>query len=159
VLHAIADLLEWRGEGKANAYRRAATAIQLLPEPIALMAESGRLTEIPGVGPSIAAKVAELLATGQIAYLEELRCELPAGVRALLDVPGIKLRLAYQLHDRLGIQSAQELAEAVIAGRIREIPGLGPREEEAIRQGLARVLPGPSGHATPDGVHLKEPKG
>src|SRR5437660_8589993 len=45
------------------------------------------LREIPGVGASIAAKIAEYLETGHIRALDELRQRIPAGVLELTRVP------------------------------------------------------------------------
>jgi DNA polymerase (family 10) len=99
------------------------------------------------VGASIAAKIAEYLATGRIAALDELRAKIPAGVLELTRVPGLGPKRALQLNHDLGVSSVDELAAAVKAGRLEGLAGFGARSEERIasgievyRQGRERVL-------------------
>lgn len=137
----IADLLEFRGDDpfKVRAYRRAADALDVLPESVEDLARRGALTKVPGVGKAIAAKVAELLATGQIAYLEELRRAVPPGVWDLTAVPGLGARTAYLLYTRLGIDSLDRLELAARQGDLRALPGMGPRKEADILASLQKL--------------------
>jgi hypothetical protein len=70
----------------------------------------GALTRVPGVGSSVAAKIAEYRRTGTIKAVDELRAKLPSGVRELAKVPGVGPKRALQLARELGITSASELA-------------------------------------------------
>jgi|GEM_PF-2801242 len=90
-LDEIADLLELMGNNRfrVGAYRNAATRIQSMPESVESVWRAGQLQEVPGIGPSIAAKVSEWLQTGGSRYLEVLRRLVPPGVRELLTVPGL----------------------------------------------------------------------
>lgn len=64
VLYDIADLLEIEGVGfKPRAYRKAAQTVETLSEDVAEIMERGELEELPGVGPSIAKKITELVET------------------------------------------------------------------------------------------------
>lgn len=139
--YEIADLLEFRGEDpfKVRAYRKAAEAVELLLQEIAEVARQGRLTAIPGIGRATSAKIKELLATGQIEYLEELRRAIPPGVRALTRVPGLGARSAALIYSRLGIDSLDRLELACRQGALRELPGFGPRKEAQILEGLTRL--------------------
>ena len=95
------------------------------------------LTAIPGVGKSIAGKIAEYQATGTIAALDELRGKVPPGVRELTKVPGLGPKRAMQLSKELGIASVAGLDEAVRQGRLRNLAGFGAKSEERILRGLA----------------------
>ena len=65
ILYEVADLLEIENvKFKPVAYRRAAHAIETLPEDIGRIAERGGLEEIPGVGTHIATKIREILGPG-----------------------------------------------------------------------------------------------
>jgi DNA polymerase (family 10) len=81
VFRELADLLEIRNENvfRIRAYRRAAETIDGLPEGLGQILDEGRLREIPGFGEAIAAKITELLSTGQLKTLERLRAELNQG--------------------------------------------------------------------------------
>lgn len=141
VLYQIADLLELKGDDpfKPRAYRKAGEAIEMLPEEVAAMAAENRLTSVPGIGKAIAEKVRELLATGSLAYLEELQRAVPPGVRDLLRVPGLGARTAQVLFSRLGIDSLDRLELAARQGELRDLPGMGVRKEAAVLEALAKL--------------------
>ncbi len=161
ILYEVADLLELEGVPfKPRAYRRAARAIEDCPTPIEDLAAEGRLTEIAGVGEAIAQKVAEIVATGRLAYHEELKAKLPVELRALTQVEGIGPKTARLLYEELGIRNLADLERAAAEGRIRNVRGLGEKTEQKIRRGLAetrgaekRVL---LGRAWPLARHLVE---
>lgn len=133
VLYEVADLLEIKGvRFKPHAYRRAAQAIETLPEDIADVTREGRLDEVPGVGKGIAEKVREVVETGGLAYLESLREELPEGVQELTRIEGIGPKKAIALSHELGIRTVDDLAAAAKAGRIRDLPGFGEKTEQNI---------------------------
>ena len=56
LLAEIAQSLELAGEDghRPRAYRRAARAVAIYPEPLELLAAEGRLRDVPGVGPALA---------------------------------------------------------------------------------------------------------
>lgn len=95
------------------------------------------LQAIPGVGAHIAAKVEELRSSGAIGELEDLRAQVPAGLRTLLDVPGLGPRRARQVYDELGIASLPELLQALHHRQLRRLPGWGPTSEENLRRAIA----------------------
>ena len=148
LLREYAELTQITGGDvfRARNYEKAARSVRGWGEDISRLDVKG-LRAIPGVGASIAAKIAEYLATGRIAALDELRAKIPAGVLELTRVPGLGPKRALQLNHDLGIQSVDELAAAVKAGRLEGLAGFGARSEERIasgievyRQGRERVL-------------------
>jgi len=148
LLREYAELTQITGGDvfRARNYEKAARSVRGYGEDISRLDAKG-LRAIPGVGASIAAKIAEYLATGRIAALDELRAKIPAGVLELTRVPGLGPKRALQLNHDLGIQSVDELAAAVKAGRLEGLAGFGARSEERIadgievyRQGRERVL-------------------
>jgi DNA polymerase (family 10) len=94
------------------------------------------LRAIPGVGASIAAKIAEYRDTGRIEALEELRARIPVGVLELTRVPGLGPKRALQLNRDLGVASVDDLAEAVTAGRLDGLAGFGARSAERMLAGI-----------------------
>jgi DNA polymerase (family 10) len=141
VLMDIAAALELKGENafRMRAYEDAARHIADMREDVETLANDKRLTEIPGVGPSIAEKIAGYLATGRSPYLEALLKEVPTGAFELLQVPGIGPSKANQLFRHLKITSIKELEQAAREHRIREVPGMGAKTEEAIAKELTRL--------------------
>ncbi|HEY8416737.1 MAG TPA: DNA polymerase/3'-5' exonuclease PolX [Limnochordales bacterium] len=141
ILEEIGDLLELQGENpfKVRAYRRAARSIELLPEDIETVWRRGELGQVEGVGKAIEAKIDEWLSTGSMRFYEELKQQLPPGLRELTRVPGVGPKLAHRLYQELGIGSLDQLEEACRAQRLRHIKGLGARTEENILRGIERL--------------------
>jgi DNA polymerase (family 10) len=148
LLREYAELTQITGGDvfRARNYEKAARSVRGWGEDISRLDAKG-LRAIPGVGASIAAKIAEYLATGHIAALDELRAKIPSGVLELTRVPGLGPKRALQLNHDLGVSSVDELAAAVQAGRLEGLAGFGARSEERIasgievyRQGRERVL-------------------
>ena len=110
VLFEIADLLDLQGVAfKPNAYRRAARNINALEEDINKIAAEGRLQDIPGVGEAMTKKIDELIATGELRYLSQLRSEVPPGLVEILKVPDVGPKTAMILYKELGISSVDGL--------------------------------------------------
>ncbi len=127
-------------------YEKAARSIRGWPEDVGQL-DLKALRAIPGVGASIAAKIAEFNSTGAIGALDELRARIPPGVLELTRVPGLGPKRAMQLSHELGVQSVDDLAAAIKAGRLDGLAGFGAKSEERIaagievyRQGRERVL-------------------
>ncbi|MFC5664199.1 DNA polymerase/3'-5' exonuclease PolX [Kitasatospora misakiensis] len=137
LLQEYADLISITGGDafRARAYEKSARAVGGHPEDIDGM-DVKALQQIPGVGKSTAEKIAEYLADGRIEALEKLRADIPAGVRAMMSVPGVGPKRALALYRDLGIASVDELAEAIRADRLSEVPGLGERSGEKILHGI-----------------------
>jgi DNA polymerase (family X) len=119
LLREYAELTQITGGDvfRARNYEKAARSVRGWGEDISHLDAKG-LKAIPGVGASIAAKIAEYLASGHIAALDELRAKIPAGVLELTRVPGLGPKRALQLNHDLGISSVDELAAAVQAGNL-----------------------------------------
>jgi DNA polymerase (family 10) len=138
ILYEVADLLELKDvKFKPVAYRRAAHGIETLVEDLARVAERDGLEELPGIGTHIATKLREILSTGKLRYLEELKQEVGPGVRDLADIGGIGPKKAIILHRELGIETPDQLEAAARSGKIRELAGFGEKSEANILQGIA----------------------
>ena len=137
LLREIRTLMEFAGEPffKFTAYERAAETIENAP-PLGELVADGRLTELPGVGKTIAGRIATIAATGTDPYLEELRARYPATILEVLAVPGVGMKTAQQLFERLGIGSLAALEEALANGALAGFPRLGPKSIENIRRGV-----------------------
>ncbi len=132
----LADLLEFQGANpfRVRAYRNAARLIRDLTEPIAGILADGqrKLTDLPGIGQDLAAKIETLVETGELPQLSELLAAVPPSVLTLLRVPGLGPKKAALLHSMLGITTLEELQAACEAGRVRELKGFGAKTEQAI---------------------------
>ena len=133
---------------RAAAYRRAAQAIAGLDRDVTTM-DHEELVTVPGVGPGVAARIAELLRTGTIRRLDELRARDPAGSEALLRVPGLGPRSVARLRDALGVTDVAGLRAAVADGSLLSVRGIGPGTEARIAAALADPSLDPAGPQVP----------
>ncbi|MGD9518809.1 MAG: DNA polymerase/3'-5' exonuclease PolX [Armatimonadota bacterium] len=142
VLDRLADLLELDNadQFRLRSYRRAAETVRGYPEELANLHAQRKLTTVPGIGKSLAEKIAEYLDTGQIGYLEELRAKYPEGVVEMLNIPGFGPRSAARVFQELHISSIAELEQAARAGRLRTLPGFGAKTEERLLHNIELYL-------------------
>ena len=89
IFYEIGDMLEIQGElpFKVGAYRRAADSIAHSPIDVARAYRAGNPPRLAGVGKAIDDKLAELSATGRLAYHERLRSDVPPSVVTLAPGP------------------------------------------------------------------------
>jgi DNA polymerase (family 10) len=137
VFYEVADILDLQGVSfKPNAYRRAARSIEALEEDISKVAAEGRLTDIPGVGESVAKKIQEIIQTGHLSYLEKLRSQIPEGLLQILSIPDVGPKTAMILNRELGIENLEQLKKAAEEHKLRNVKGFGEKSEEKILQGM-----------------------
>jgi DNA polymerase (family X) len=121
------------------AYSAAAKAIRESPVSVAELAATGRATEIPGVGRTLAEKIDALLATGEIPAAVKLKAKFPPTLIEVTRVPGLGAKTAKRLFDELGVASMEDLKAAAEAEKIRDVKGLGPKVEENVLAALERL--------------------
>ena len=138
VFDRIAALLEIKGEVvyKFLAYRRAAENLRSLSEDVQVIAQEGRLKEIPGVGKAIADKIGELLETGELNFLKKLEEEVPPTLLDILEIPDVGPKKAALFWREAGISTVQELSAAAQAGELRGLPGIGAKSEQRLIEGI-----------------------
>ena len=87
---------------RARAYQSAAQSIAAQGTDLGELTAK-ELLLLQGIGKSTAAKVRELLDSGKVARLEELRAKHPASIVALLRIQGIGPKAVHKLRDELGV--------------------------------------------------------
>ena len=137
----IAAMVELKGESpfKVRAYRTAASTFANLHEDLKDVWREGRLNELPGVGKAISDKVHELMTTGHLRFYERLSQEIPSSLISIVEIPRVGAKTAMTLYKTLGIQGIADLKQALEDGRLREVPGLGEKSIQIIREGLAAL--------------------
>src|SRR3954447_26476085 len=138
-LEAFASLLELADANPytARAYRRAAETIRSAPLPIAELVAAGRVRELRGIGPGIEVRLRELVETGDIAELAELERELAPDLIGLGRYLGLGAKRSVELARALEVHTAEEFREAAAAGRLRTVPGIGPKTEARLLERLS----------------------
>ncbi|MTI96178.1 MAG: PHP domain-containing protein [Firmicutes bacterium] len=137
-LHTISVLLELSDENffKVRAFRNASREIKRLTRPVTAMLEDGSIEHVEGVGSGIIGVLRELVETGKSSLLDELRHEVSPALVELASIPGIGAKTARSLVGELGVQNIAELEAAAEAGKVRELPGFGPKKEQSILEGI-----------------------
>ena len=137
----IGDILELQGEPpyRSNAYRTAARSVASATERLDTLFEQGRLRQLPGIGSALEAKIVEYLTTGRMEFYDQVRRDFPVALASLLQVPGLGPGRARAVYQELGVSSLDELEQAARQGRLREVPGFGPRAVETLLASLERL--------------------
>jgi DNA polymerase (family 10) len=130
----LADLYELDGaiSYRVLAYRNAAKAIREANASVEDMTQAGRVTELAGVGKTIAEKLEVLFETGEIPAAKKLKAKYPPGLVEITRLPGFGPKRARRVFDELGIATLDDLRAAAQSERLRELPGFGPKAEEAV---------------------------
>jgi DNA polymerase (family 10) len=135
VFEEIADLLEIEGSNpfRIRAYRNAARTLRDIPREVGAMLDEGEdLTELPGIGEDLAAKIKEIVETGTAAALEEHRKKVPKTLTELLRIPGLGPKRVKALYHDLGIRTLDQLQKAAQDGLVRSLHGFGEKTERYI---------------------------
>ncbi|NIR42632.1 MAG: DNA polymerase/3'-5' exonuclease PolX [Gemmatimonadetes bacterium] len=143
VFEEIADLLEIQDANpfRIRAYRNAARTIETLSQSLdsILADEEAELTDLPGIGKDMAAKIRELHETGSLQALENLRQEVPGGLIEVMRIPGLGPKRARQLWDELEITTLAELEVAAREDRLESISGFGPTLQARVLKGIEEL--------------------
>jgi DNA polymerase (family 10) len=138
---------------RARAYQSAAQSIAAQGTDLGELTAK-ELLLLQGIGKSTAAKVRELLESGKVGRLEELRAKHPASVVALLRIQGIGPKAVQKLRSELGVLSIDDLRKALAGRKVRDLKGFGTKSEEKLASALARLEEQGSLDRTPISVAL-----
>ena len=143
-LEQVAALLEAQGANqyRVQAWRTGAATIRGLSSSAAALFEREGiegLDRLPGIGPSLARAVAEIVERGTLATLERMRGEGDS-LAEIASVPGIGHILAQRIHNLLSIDTLEDLEVAAHDGRLKAVTGFGARRLAGVRDALAARL-------------------
>lgn len=141
---------------RARAFENAARAVERLEESPATLVASGALYDVSGIGKGTGQVIEEIVRTGTVRMLEDLRAQYPPGIFELLRVPKLGLKKVGQLHAELGIGSLDELEEAAKSGRLAALKGFGTKTAEQILKGIGFARMRESQFLLPVGLEVAE---
>jgi len=122
---------------EVRAYENAARTISSLDGDIVQLTKEGKLKGTPGLGSTLIKRIEEIVQTGQMAFLAELRANTPAIKLEMLRIPGLGPKKITAIHGQLHITSIAELEQACKDDRVAHLPGFGKKTQDKILQGLA----------------------
>jgi len=135
----LADLLEIEDANpfRVRAYRNAALTISGYGHSMSeLLKEGADLTQLPGIGKEIAAKIETIVDTGKLPALQEVEARTPGALADLMRIPGLGPKRVKTLYKDLNIRSVEDLARALRMGKVHDLPGFGTKTEDMIRRRL-----------------------
>jgi DNA polymerase (family 10) len=159
ILGEIGTLLELKGENpfKTRAYANAARTLESLTEPLEKIVAEERLGEIKGIGEGLQKKISELVATVRLAYYEELKASIPAGLVEMLRIPGLGPKKVKALHDKLKLETVEQLETACKAGQVAALDGFGDKSQTKILEGIQFRRTYASRHLLSDALAAADP--
>ena len=147
-------LLELSGASsfRVRAYANAVRALETLTSPLDELLAAGTLTEVKGIGDSVAELVAEFADTGTAQAYEKLRAATPDGLLDMLRVPGLGPRKIVAIRKALGIETLDALEQACRNGQLAALKGFGPKTQANILKGV-EFIRAHEGHCRVDSAH------
>jgi len=142
IFNRTANLLEIEGANpfRVRAYRNAARTVSSLGRRVAeMVAEGEDLSRLSGIGEDLAGKIAEIVATGTLAQLEDIEGRTPRDLNDLMQVPGLGPKRVRALHRELGVTDRDDLRAAAEAHEIRELHGFGEKTERSLLEALSET--------------------
>jgi DNA polymerase (family 10) len=140
-LEEVALLLELKGEDKFKtaAYSRAARSLAQTTSNVVAMIQRGEAKKISGVGDAISKKLIELVETGKLAYLDELRSSFPPGLTELFEVQGLGPNKVRALYEELDVKSISELEYACHENRLVALKRFGKKTQDKVLDEIQKL--------------------
>ncbi len=149
-----ATLLELSGASpfRVRAYANAVRALETLTSPLDELLAARTLTEVKGIGDSVAELVAEFADTGTAQAYEKLRAATPGGLIDMLRVPGLGPRKIVAIRKALSIETLDALEQACRTGQLAALKGFGAKTQATILKGV-EFIRAHEGHCRADTAH------
>ena len=144
LLRDVAVALRIKGADRfqAAAYESAASGVLHTTAPVRELWRAGRLTDIPGIGGTIAGHLDEWFRTGHAARFDEALDGIPDVVLELVRIPGVGPATAQKLA-AAGVEDMDDLERRLERGDLASV-GLGVKMLERIAQGLGELTRRPN---------------
>lgn len=139
LLNQAADLLELEGanEYRIRAFRGAAKNVAVHDTELDQMVQNGEpLTHIDGVGDHLASRIREIVLTGHLKEIDELKRRLPHSLQSLLNLPELSPKKIQRLYLELGINNLDELYWAIENGQVQALTGFDEQTVHQLREHL-----------------------
>ena len=138
VLEQVGVLLELKGANpfRVRSYQNASRTLGGLEDDLWTVTSEGKLTDVKGIGKGIAGLITEALTEGTWGDIGQLYSSVPAGLIAMLAIPGLGPKRIKQFHDELGIENIEQLRVAGENGHLRELDRMGEKSEQKVLDGI-----------------------
>lgn len=133
-----ADMLQIRGDNihRVLSYRRASETIRAVPRDLRVISSEGGLTDLSYIGKTIAAKIDEMLESGELDFYNRLKEEVPEGLVDIMHINGVGPKKAKLFWEKLEVTSVDALKIAADNDKLAELPGMGKKSQQKILDGI-----------------------
>ena len=142
LLWETADLMEIAAEDgfRIRSYRNAATAIDGYPERIAdiLKNPERKVTEIPGIGKSLAHVLAEIVERGSCERRDVLLEKFPPTALEFLKIQGLGPKGIALIFEHYRASTIDELERLALEQKLRVLPRMGAKLEEKVLRSISQ---------------------
>jgi len=139
IFYETADLMEVNGDDpfRIRSYRRAAEALEALPQPVAeLVEDPKKLLAIPGIGKGMCANLQEIFREGKLKLHTELLEKYRPSMLELLKIQGLgpkTIALLWSAYQVCDLEGVEKLARE---GKLQSLPRMGEKQEQKILKGI-----------------------
>jgi len=136
----MSRVLELLGENpfKVSAHAKVARILEGLTTDVATLADDvKKLTAIEGIGDGSAKKIIEFVTTGRVKEHDELMAKVPRGIFDVMKIPGLGPKTVKMLWEKANVTDIPSLKSALDAGVIENLPRMGAKTVQNIRDSLA----------------------
>lgn len=139
----IGTILDLLGENKFRilAYRKAALVVAALPRDVADIYREGgtkALQEIGGIGKDLSQKMEEMVKTGKLTYLAQMRKKIPEGLLPLMQLEGMGPKKTKMVWEKLKVRSIEDLERVAKSGKLALLPGWGKQSAQKVMAAIAQ---------------------
>jgi DNA polymerase (family 10) len=142
ILSETADLMEIAAEDpfRVRSYRNAATAVESCTERLEEIARDPqrKLTEISGVGKSLAEAIQEIVKRGSFDRRDTLLEKYPPSSLELLKIQGLGPKSIALLFEHYRVSTIDELERICQEQKLRVLPRMGAKLEEKVLRSISR---------------------
>jgi DNA polymerase (family 10) len=150
LLRGVAAAYRIKDEAKFRfqimAYEKASEAIDAASEELSDLAKDGKLTSVPGIGPSLAQHIEELFKTGKVKHFDWVMEDVPQALFPLLEVPSFGPKKAFKLVKHFKLENPKtvidDLEKIAKAGKIASLEGFGEKSQSDILRAISEYRSG-----------------
>jgi len=141
ILEEMGTILDLQGANpfRSRAFHNGAIIVGGLADDLAEIVRAKTLTEIDGIGKGLAQIIEDLVTTGKSDEYEALKRSIPPGLLDIMRIPGLGPKRIRLLHERLGIESVEDLKNAAEQHRLSDVEGFGEKMEQNILRRIERL--------------------
>lgn len=142
LLAETADLMEIDGEDpfRVRSYRNGAATVESHPERLFDIVKDPerKLTEVPGVGKSLAVAIRDIVERGSCERRDNLLQKYPPAALEFLKIQGMGPKNVAMVFQHYGVKTIDELEQLCREQKLRVLPRMGAKLEEKVLKSIAQ---------------------